>query len=206
VLGTTATSGKRQLLVQAAADVFASHGFTATRIADIATAAGVGKGTVYEYFSSKEELFFAVFEWIDEQFRQGVDRAIAEPAAAHDQLRAMLMASAEIVSDHRELLAMNLDFWAASRGSAFEQRFTDACHSVYQKYRGIVAGVIRRGQAEGDFRRDLDADGVATLVVSALDGLGVQCWFDGAIDPQRAIGSFTDALCGGLCREERRPR
>ena len=52
---------KRDSLVKAAASVFASQGFSRARIADIAEAADVGKGTIYEYFDSKEELFLAVF-------------------------------------------------------------------------------------------------------------------------------------------------
>ena len=199
----TAVPGKRQLLVEAAAEVFSTHGFTATRVSDIATAAGVGKGTVYEYFTSKEELFFAVFEWIDVQIRQQVELTIAQPACACDQLRAALAVSAGIVSAHRELFSMNMDFWAASRGSAFESRFTDACRTLYARYRQLVADVIRRGQAEGDLRGDIDAAGVAALIVSALDGLAVQCWFDDAMDPVAAVDSFATALLGGLCREPR---
>lgn len=203
MLDNTAVVGKRQLLVESAARVFAQRGFTATRVADIAATAGVGKGTVYEYFSSKEELFFAVFEWVDDRIQRRLEQVIAEPGSGREQLRAILVESALIVSEHREIFSLNLDFWAASRGSAFEPRFTEACRSVYQKYRGIVSNLIRRGQAEGDFRVGLDVEGLAVMVVSALDGLGVQCWFDDTIDPRAAAESFADSLSRGLSREGR---
>lgn len=199
----TEVMGKRRLLVESAADVFAHRGFTATRVADIAAAAGVGKGTVYEYFSSKEDLFFAVFEWIDEQIRRRVDRAVTQTASPCEELRAVLAASAGIVVEYRQVFTLNLDFWAASRGSAFEPRFTEACRSVYQNYRRVVSDVIRRGQFEGDFRTDLEPENVAILIVSALDGLGVQYWFDDTIDPRAAAASFADAICTGLCVEAR---
>ncbi|MDN5345160.1 MAG: hypothetical protein PWQ18_1274 [Clostridia bacterium] len=48
---------KRQHILAAATGVFASQGFYRAKIADIAAAAGVGKGTVYEYFRSKKDLF-----------------------------------------------------------------------------------------------------------------------------------------------------
>ncbi len=195
-------SGKRTILVQAAAEVFARQGFAATRVSDISQCAGVGKGTVYEYFSSKEELFFAVFEWFNQEIRSRVDSVIDESSSARDVLTALLRSSAEIVSEHREIFSMNLDFWAASRGSAFEDRFSTACRTMYREYRGLTAKVIRRGQREGDFRPDLDADLLATLVVSALDGLGVQSWFDATVDPVPATDAFADALCHGLCRED----
>lgn len=194
--------GKRLILVEAAAEVFARQGFTATRVSDIARCAGVGKGTVYEYFSSKEELFFAVFEWFNQQIRSRVESVLDPSSTAKDVLMALLRSSAEIVSEHREIFSMNLDFWAASRGSAFEDRFSTACRTMYQEYRGLTAEVIRRGQRDGNFRPELDADLLATLVVSALDGLGVQSWIDPTVDPVPATDVFADALCHGLCRED----
>jgi AcrR family transcriptional regulator len=195
------TEGKRRILVESAAEVFAKQGFTATRVSDISDHAGVGKGTVYEYFSSKEELFFAVFELIKDEIRSRVDTAVTETASAKQVLNAIIRSSAEIITEHREIFSMNLDFWAASRGSAFEDRFTTACRAMYVEYRTLAAGVIRRGQEEGDFRTDIDADQVATMVVAALDGLGVQSWFDRSVDPMPASEAFADALCVGLCRE-----
>src|ERR1700733_4419185 len=47
-------------LVRAAQIIFAKKGFDATRIEDVAKQAGVSKGLMYEYFRSKEDLFFAV--------------------------------------------------------------------------------------------------------------------------------------------------
>ncbi len=200
-LKTLDPPGKRSVLVGAAAEVFARQGFAATRVSDIAECAGVGKGTVYEYFSSKEELFFAVFEWMKQEIRSRVDAVVNESSNAKDILMAIFHSSAEIVTEHREIFSMNLEFWAASRGSAFEDRFSSACTAMYREYRGLTAEVIRRGQREGDFRPEIDADMVATLVVSALDGLGVQSWFDATVDPIAASQSFGEALCNGLCRE-----
>ncbi|MDH7498134.1 MAG: helix-turn-helix domain-containing protein, partial [Syntrophomonadaceae bacterium] len=48
---------KRQLILEAAARVFSQRGYHQAKVEEIAAAAGVGKGTVYEYFDSKLELF-----------------------------------------------------------------------------------------------------------------------------------------------------
>src|SRR5215831_19824104 len=47
-------------IVAAALQLFSDRGFAATRLDDVATVAGVSKGTVYLYFESKEQLFEAV--------------------------------------------------------------------------------------------------------------------------------------------------
>jgi hypothetical protein len=126
---------------------------------------------------------------------------IDESTDAKHVLLTILRSSAEIVSEHREIYSMNLDFWAASRGSAFEDRFSTACRDMYRVYRSLTAEVIRRGQREGIFRTEIDADMLATMVVSALDGLGVQSWVDDRVDPVPATESFATALFNGLCRE-----
>jgi len=170
-------------------------------VSDIAECAGVGKGTVYEYFDSKEDLFFAVFEWFNQEIRSRVGASVDESTPAREILLAVFRTSAEVLTEHREVFSMNLDFWAASRGTAFEDRFSTACLSMYLDYRRLTAEIIRHGQKNGEFRTGLDADQVAIVIVSALDGLGVQCWFDESVDALGATETFADALCGGLCVE-----
>ena len=54
---------RKKQIILAAAQIFAQKGYTGTVMDEIARCAGIGKGTIYEYFDSKEDLFFAVFEW-----------------------------------------------------------------------------------------------------------------------------------------------
>src|SRR5215216_6462991 len=53
---------KRDRILKAAVKVFARSGFHATRVSEVAKAAGVADGTIYLYFKSKEELLFSLFE------------------------------------------------------------------------------------------------------------------------------------------------
>ena len=48
---------RRVAIIEAALEEFTSQGFTATKLEDVAVRAGIGKGTIYLYFHSKEELF-----------------------------------------------------------------------------------------------------------------------------------------------------
>src|SRR5882757_6005630 len=53
---------KRERILQAAVKVFARSGFHATRVSEVAKAAGVADGTIYLYFDSKESLLVSLFE------------------------------------------------------------------------------------------------------------------------------------------------
>ncbi|MDO9026766.1 MAG: helix-turn-helix domain-containing protein, partial [bacterium] len=58
----TVTDLKRQEILKAAATVFAKRGFQKTLMDDIAGQAGIGKGTIYRYFSSKDDLYFSILD------------------------------------------------------------------------------------------------------------------------------------------------
>src|SRR6266705_5652004 len=54
--------GKREAILRAATRVFARNGYFNSKVADIASAAGVADGTVYLYFKSKEEILHSIFD------------------------------------------------------------------------------------------------------------------------------------------------
>src|SRR6185436_16584329 len=65
-MATPKTDAKRAQILRAATDVFSEREFHAVPVEDVATAAGVGKGTLYLYFPTKEQLFYAtILEALD---------------------------------------------------------------------------------------------------------------------------------------------
>ncbi len=200
--GTTTDRGdKRPRLVKAATAVFAKKGYASTRVADIAEHAGIGKGTVYEYFSSKEELLFAVFESINQDISSRMKIALSEGGSASETLLDLLRLGAEVISAQVDLTPVMLDFWAASRGKDFEEEYRKAVVANYNKYRSLVAEFIRGGQDRGEFRPDIDAEALAATVVATVDGLGIQLSFDRSIDPHRITEAFGRLLCESLTSE-----
>jgi len=196
------TSGDKRLrLVEAACTVFAEKGYASTRVAEIAERAGVGKGTVYEYFSSKEELLFAVFETINADISSRMNDAIATGGSTEEQLHNVLGLGAEVISEQVELQPVILDFWAASRGKDFEETYRRAVVASYTFFRNLVANFIREGQKRGEFNTTIDADAVATLIVATVDGLGIQLFFDRSIDPHTVTRAFGRLLYKNLTTE-----
>ena len=139
MISTVTTRGDKRLrLVTAATAVFAEKGYASTRVADIAERAGVGKGTVYEYFSSKEELLFAVFESINADISSRMNDALAAGGSSEEQLHNLLRLGAEVISEQVDLQPVILDFWAASRGKDFEETYRRAVVASYSLFRNLV--------------------------------------------------------------------
>ena len=68
---------RRAEILDAATAVFSKHGFAAADVQEIAEKTGVGKGTVYRYFPSKEELFLAAVDHGMRRLKTAVDAAVA---------------------------------------------------------------------------------------------------------------------------------
>lgn len=194
----TARGEKRPLILRAATEVFAEQGFNSVTVAAIADRAGIGKGTVYEYFSSKDELLFAVFEWMNKGIFDRIHGLIEVGGTTLERLRRLLDLGAQITREQMEMQAVVLDFWSASRGTKVEERYNQACLTTFRAYRRLVADVIREGQTAGEIRSNVDPEAVAAMVVAAMDGLGVQIFFDRELDPDSTISGFGEVLLAGL--------
>lgn len=190
---------KRERIIEAAARVFARKGFFNASVSEIAAEAGVGKGTIYGYVSSKDDLFFAVFEWIAEtswtQARIGVT---ALGASASDKLRALSRSLLDQWTDMHELYGLIMEFWSASASSRHRDRFMDMFRQIYSHFRGIVSGLVREGMERGEYRNDVDPDAVAAALVGTWDALILQAWFDDTFDLENTTERFLSVVIQGM--------
>ncbi|MFI5719348.1 TetR/AcrR family transcriptional regulator [Nocardia sp. NPDC051750] len=80
-------------LLDAATDLFWSHGFDDTSVGDVSAATGVGNGSIYAAYGSKRGLFLAALErYCDQRARFVRDTVVAAPGSARDAVRALLRA------------------------------------------------------------------------------------------------------------------
>jgi len=190
---------RKNEIVEAAAWVFAKKGYSGAVVADIAFRAGIGKGTVYEYFSSKEDLFFAVFEWFQKKTESAATVGIsALGGGAAQRLMALNDSLMGLWDDIKEVYLLVMEFWAASSSSQMRQRFRSAFKKLYEDYRHIVSALIREGINRGEFHPDVKPESVAAALVGSWDALFLQAWFDEDFDPAATAKDFLDTVLRGL--------
>lgn len=189
----------RKRIVETAAGVFAEKGYAGTAIADIAARAGIGKGTVYGYFSGKEALFFAVFEWFVNEFGKSVTVNIATlgkgTAARLDTLSRIIVANCV---EMKHLYALTIEFWAASKQESIEGRLKTLFTEGYTQFRVIVSAIITEGMQNGEFSSDLEPEPLAATLVGTWDILGLQAWLDDEFDALKAERAFMRVFMRGL--------
>ena len=193
---------KKALIIEAAAQVFARRGFSGTPMADIAVEAGIGKGTLYEYFNSKEDLFFAVFEWFVQATEAEAKVSIsALGGSASERLDALSDSLMSSWAQMEDMYSLVMEFWSASASSQMRERFKQAFKNGYSDFRQIVSALIREGIQGGEFRPEVDAESVAAALVGTWDALLLQAWFDEDFDPQTTARRFMAVLISGLVVE-----
>lgn len=137
---------KRLRIIDAAAKLFGERAFHKVLLSDVAAEARVGKGTLYLYFESKEELFFSV---LLQGFSKLVDR-LAEDAVhnvdapADEQLGAIVREMAHRI--HGKSSCAHL-----LRGTVVGFPTGDEWTAKRDELRGLIEAVIRRGVSQGVF-------------------------------------------------------
>ena len=191
--------GKKEHIIEAAARAFAQKGYAGTSVADIAVKATIGKGTVYEYFKSKEDLFFAVFEWyIRSTGRQASVSISALGGSAAERLMALSDSIMGLWDEVEDVFTLTMEFWAASASSQMHDRFKAAFRELYGEFREIIVSLIRDGVERGEFKPIAKPQSIAAALVGTWDALFLQAWFEDKFDPVKTARDFLAVVIKGL--------
>jgi len=164
---------RRRQILAAAMKVFAVGGYARTTMDRIATEAKVAKGSLYNYFPSKQALFMALFvDSIASVERQTEELVTAEMSAA-DKIGALVDLWFEDFEFFCSVGGLVLEFWASAAREDRAGRMTESLRKVYQVNRDRVAAIVSQGMADGSFRPG-DTVAAATSIMALLDGLMLQ--------------------------------
>lgn len=190
---------KQRIIIEAAARLMAERGFAGTAMSEVAKRADIGKGTIYEYFDSKEDLFFAVFEWFSREIAAAATVSVsALGGSASERLMALSDSLMSSWGEIRDMFSLVFEFWAASQSSQMRGRFKNAFREAYEDFRAIVSSLIREGMNRGEFQGDADPDAVAAALVGTWDALFLQAWFEESFDLRTTAKQFMTVVIHGL--------
>jgi AcrR family transcriptional regulator len=191
---------KRRIILRAAMTVFARKGIMKTRASDIAREAGVGKGTIYEYFRSKEEIFSASFEFYFENLSSNIQESLARTDDPEEKLRIIIEESLYgFLQDGGKFAGLIMEFWAEGVRKKEDAILGPAqLNAIYAEFRTFIAEVIRDGITRGVFE-PVDAGKTASIIIAALDGIGLQWILDHRLFDLKIIaGQIHETLLKGI--------
>ena len=157
-------------ILDAACVAILDRGFPATRIADIARAAGVSTGTVHYYFETKDEVLIAALTWASGRLFARIEDAAADDDAAA-RLARLLAVSVPYPGPARDEYVLWIELWLRV---LHQPDLLPRCEAISAQWRGYFHDVVRRGAESGEFAPATDPDEVADRIAAFVDGVGFE--------------------------------
>ncbi len=199
--GSPGNRNKRLSIIKAAAKVFSRHGYHRARVEDIASEAGVGKGTVYEYFASKRHLFEEVVkEGLNFYTGRGKAHLSGEetarqksgPSDLSGQLCALFEMHLTFLREYRDISRVALSDHALS-SEEMHRWFCDVRRQKIERLKKLLAA----GRDRGETGPDLDVELAAEFLWGILGSLWYKAvWEETELDikdtAQKAVRLFME--------------
>ena len=164
---------KRREILQAAMQVFARDGYHRAKMESVAEEAGIGKGTVYEYFKSKADLFIALHEHMLTELKSFYMKELSEIREPTLMLERFIAVAFETFRAWEPFFLVFFDFWAEGGRGQQEALLQTQMRQAYAESRSDVAAIIDAGAQDGSFRQ-VEPTLTAASILASLDGLVLQ--------------------------------
>ncbi|MBQ4403416.1 MAG: TetR/AcrR family transcriptional regulator [Selenomonadaceae bacterium] len=150
----------RQTILKAAAQQFELHGFANTSIAGVMQAAGLGVGTFYNYFSSKEEVLLTLAKNLCKRVEKSIAAAKKINQTSPELLELCCVCTARLIDENRFILPLFLS------ASEYSDKPEQIPQSLSPGFRELFEEIILRGQECGEFRSDVPSNIISEMVHS----------------------------------------
>jgi TetR/AcrR family fatty acid metabolism transcriptional regulator len=160
------TIDKRMVILDAALRTFVKRGYPETKVAEIASEAGVAEGTIYNYFPSKEDLLLALFDekWnaIIHEVKSKINR-LDDP---NKKLKAIFSSVVRMFRKNRQLAEIfMIDI---KQSSIFLNNYTI---NRIVEFLDLIEEILEEGKREGMYRKDLNTRVAKMIIFGAAQGI-----------------------------------
>jgi AcrR family transcriptional regulator len=188
---------KRRQILDAAVRVFARQGFHTCRVSDIADEAGVAYGLVYHYFRSKDEVLDTLFLERWGLMLEAIAHIDTRPIPAREKLEDVASFIIESYRHDPELMKVIIVEVTRAANSFGAAHIGDIAKAF-----DLIAAIVRKGQADGDFRDGVTPEFGAMAFYGVIEQV-LTAWIFGLMDEgdddyERAKRHVVETVCGGL--------
>ncbi len=168
---TSRARGERreQEIIQAAAELFANQGFHETSTRKIAEAAGVSEGTVFNYFSNKNELLTAIIRRYYDGLISTAEEILQQEMDTHRRLQLLAENHLRTIWADNALLMRMVQLYFNTDLDIYSHMETTELHQFNQRYTRSFNSIIREGIQRGDLQPGLNKQAIRDLFFGGLE-------------------------------------
>jgi len=192
----------RRAILDAAEKVFEARGFNEAKMAEIAKAAGLAAGTLYNYFDSKEAIVRSLMTHLGEQMLARLEEAGRRAQGLGPSLRALAEAALGFVNEHRAVFSVFAQLGGPH--AAIKRMCGPDAQRMRLRYGEVFRAVFQRAARAGELREGVSPDLAAVLIIGALQALVHGRAADApTLDPAKTAAAVVDAVLGGVAAKPR---
>jgi len=198
--------GTREQLLQAAFHEVHRSGFQSASIDSILTASNVTKGALYHHFENKEALGYAVVE--EKIAKLTHDRWLQPMLSEGNAIDILISVVRRIPARPQDVRAGCPLLLLSQEMSPLDEQFRKRLERIFLDWQNGVSTLLRRGQAQGTVRRDLNPNEAGSFLVAMVEGYGTlsknaqdaEVWKSGI---RNIVGWLTSLRAPRLSRKSR---
>ncbi|MFO0951260.1 MAG: TetR/AcrR family transcriptional regulator [Isosphaeraceae bacterium] len=200
-VGRRPAPARREEILDAATELFAAHGYSDAVTQQLAERLNVGKGTLYRYFPSKQDLFLAAVDRVMRRLREHIDRTIAGVDDPLERVGKAIAAFLRFFEEHPKYAEMLIQERAL---------FKDRTKPTYMEHRAVnvvrwqalYQGLIAAGRV-----RDIPVSRITDVVSDLIYGTMFTNYFAGQHRPsEEQAEDILDVVFLGILSDEERSR
>ena len=174
------TEARRRQILEGAQRAFAQHGYDGATVAKIEQETGLSRGAIFNYFGSKQDLFVELARRREPAVHAGRDRAAAStPPSARWRTRTRRGSAS---------------CWRRTRGLRHDPGFVRKLEAAYETAAPRLGPWIAERQADGTFRRDVEAVDLGRYIAIVLNGFALRVLDGEETDVDALLRLLNDTL------------
>ncbi|MEX2515587.1 MAG: TetR/AcrR family transcriptional regulator [Gammaproteobacteria bacterium] len=156
--------------IEAAMQIFCRQGYSATSVSDLLAATRLSRSSLYQTFTSKEDLFKSCLQRYSDRLARQLDSNLKQSASARKFIESTFLHAASLADEpdfQQGCLAMNTAIELGHTDSALSQEVHQGLH----KFSSVFTSAVKRAQAEGTIDKNKSANILGQYLVSSMCGL-----------------------------------
>lgn len=155
---------RKEQIILGAMEVFGEHGFYKGTVSEIAKKAGLGKGTIYDYFRSKDEIFDEMFMYILETYEKQAKQSYNIEGTAKEKITKLLDFSYDFLSKNESLIEQTF-FRMENISEDIRPRIERLHVSIFE----FILEIIEEGIENGEINDKIDKNVIALIVMNIVN-------------------------------------
>lgn len=191
------TLSRKEHIRFTAQKLFRDKGYAATSMRDLAKEVGMEAPSIYNHFSSKNELLKEICFEIANQFYNAFDQAVEEKQTYTQKLTAAIKAHVQVIFNNIEATTVFFEEWIFLEGNDLT-KFKKLRNGYQQKFHDLIEGGINTGEM-----KDVDVRMATFTILSSLNATHELCKHNNKIDVEYLATNITQLLINGISKNQK---